>query len=91
MVHERSDPRPLTGSKANAGSGLWQPFPRAQLELGREGERVDLALVLGHDLMGASGFTAALWADYGSALVDWRAREGLKLNTISIRSRDMPR
>jgi len=61
------------------GAGVWRPYPRAQLELGREGERVDLALVLGHDLMGASGFTAALWADYGSALVDWRALERLKL------------
>lgn len=67
------------GMFAPAGSPAWRPYPRAQLELGREGERVDLALVLGHDLMGASGFTAALWADYGSALVDWRAWERFKL------------
>jgi hypothetical protein len=67
------------GEFSEAGSGLWRAYPRAQLELGREGERVDLALVLGHDLMGASGFTAALWADYGSALIDWRALEALKL------------
>lgn len=61
------------------GSAVARPYPRAQLELGREGERVDLALVLGHDLMGASGFTAALWADYGSTVLDWRALESLKV------------
>jgi len=39
----------------------------------------DVGLALGHDLMGASGFTAALWADYGSAVVDWRVLQTLKL------------
>lgn len=67
------------GMFAQAGQAAWRPYPRAQLELGREGERVDLALVLGHDLMGASGFTAALWADYGSAVIDWRMFERFKL------------
>jgi opacity protein-like surface antigen len=54
-----------------------RPYPRVQLELGREGERLDLAVVLGHDLMGASGFTTALWADYGSTVLEWRALESL--------------
>ncbi|HVE85133.1 MAG TPA: hypothetical protein VND93_19915, partial [Myxococcales bacterium] len=79
----------LTHLAVRAGAGLYQgqgdlqgsPYPRAQLELGRDGERVDLMLVLGHDLMGASGFTAAIWADYGSALVDWRIAEPLKVYT----------
>ncbi len=70
-----------------AGAGAFQgaqglgprPYPRLHLEVGREGERVDVGLALGHDLMGASGFTAALWADYGSAVVDWRVLEPLKL------------
>jgi len=67
------------GTFTGQGTPAPRPYPRLQLELGRDGERVDLGLVLGHDLMGASGFTTALWADYGSALVDWRVLEPLKL------------
>jgi hypothetical protein len=70
-----------------AGPGLyrapgdrgWRPFPRATLEFGLDGDRVDLALAAGHDLVGASGFTSALWADHVSATADWRASAALRL------------
>ncbi len=40
-------------------------LPRVKLELLYEpGERFDMGFVAGHDLVGASGFTNALWADY---------------------------
>jgi hypothetical protein len=74
-----SAPGSAPGSTLGAAAAVAQPYPRARLELSREGERVDLALVLGHDLMGASGFTAALWADYGSVVLDWRVLEKLKV------------
>ncbi len=40
--------------------------PRANLELMRQVEHFEAALVLGHDLTGATGFTSALWADYAA-------------------------
>lgn len=43
-------------------------MPRVAVELAREGEYTDWAFVTGHDLVGASGFTTALWADYASLL-----------------------
>ncbi|MCP3059939.1 hypothetical protein LXT21_14235 [Myxococcus sp. K38C18041901] len=44
--------------------GGW--VPRVNLELAREGELFDLGVAVGHDLVGASGFANALWADYAS-------------------------
>ncbi|MBF5041100.1 hypothetical protein FGE12_01750 [Aggregicoccus sp. 17bor-14] len=41
-------------------------IPRVQLELTREVEHAALGLVVGHDLVGASGFDRTLWADYAS-------------------------
>ena len=55
-------------------------LPRLQLELARDGQRVDLALVAGHDLVGASGFAdAAQWADFASvvATYGWTSKLGL--------------
>jgi opacity protein-like surface antigen len=67
------------GSYMGRGMESARAYPRLHLELGREGERTNLALVLGHDLVGASGFTAALWADYASGVAEWRPFESLKL------------
>jgi hypothetical protein len=41
-------------------------IPRVQLELTREVEHAALGIVVGHDLVGASGFDRTLWADYAS-------------------------
>ncbi|NBD13530.1 hypothetical protein FOF48_26160 [Corallococcus sp. Z5C101001] len=46
--------------------GGW--LPRVSLELMREGERTDLGFATGHDLVGASGFSGAVWADYASLI-----------------------
>lgn len=43
-------------------------LPRVAVEIAREGPYTDVAFVLGHDLVGASGFTTALWADYASLI-----------------------
>jgi opacity protein-like surface antigen len=50
--------------------GGWAP--RVKLELAREGEAFDVAVGVGHDLVGASGFSSALWADYASAVLAHR-------------------
>lgn len=47
-------------------------LPRVAVELAREGEYTDVAFVAGHDLVGASGFTNAVWADYASLLATRR-------------------
>ncbi|MCE9673729.1 hypothetical protein LY474_38600 [Myxococcus stipitatus] len=44
--------------------GGW--VPRVNVELAREGELFDLGIAVGHDLVGASGFANALWADYAT-------------------------
>jgi hypothetical protein len=49
------------------GQSGW--LPRAALGLERDGELFDLGVSVGHDLVGASGFTNALWADYASVMV----------------------
>lgn len=56
--------------------------PMVNLELQRQGEVLDVGLVAGHDLVGASGFTSALWADYASALVTWRLSNRLRLYAL---------
>lgn len=43
-------------------------LPRYAVELERDGEMLDLGLIAGHDLVGASGFTNALWADFASVV-----------------------
>ena len=58
-------------------SGL---LPRASVELAREGQRLDLALLLGHDLVGASGSTEpSLWADFASAVFSRQFARRFKL------------
>ncbi|MCP3103373.1 hypothetical protein LZ198_31270 [Myxococcus sp. K15C18031901] len=44
--------------------GGW--VPRVNVELARDGELFDLGIAVGHDLVGASGFANALWADYAT-------------------------
>jgi hypothetical protein len=61
----------LTG---RAGPALYQGpssgglLPRVNLELSREGHGLELGMVAGQDLVGASGYTSALWAQYASAV-----------------------
>jgi opacity protein-like surface antigen len=43
--------------------------PRVNLELQREGELLDVGVAVGHDLVGASGFANAVWADYASLIL----------------------
>lgn len=43
--------------------------PRVNLELQREGELLDVGVAVGHDLVGASGFANAVWADYASVVL----------------------
>jgi len=43
-------------------------MPKATLELARDGETLDVAVVVGHDLVGASGFSSAMWADFASLM-----------------------
>ncbi len=52
-------------------------LPRFTVELAREGELFDVGVSAGHDLVGASGFTHALWADYASASLARRFTERL--------------
>jgi hypothetical protein len=46
-------------------------LPKVTAEIGRDGEQFDLALVAGHDLVGASGFSSAVWADFASLLASY--------------------
>jgi hypothetical protein len=50
--------------------GGW--VPRVNLELQREGELLDVGVAVGHDLVGASGFTNAVWADYAGVVLTRR-------------------
>ncbi|NOJ97571.1 hypothetical protein HMI51_32100 [Corallococcus coralloides] len=57
---------PVRYLPADATRGGW--VPRVALELVREGERSDFGFAVGHDLVGASGFSGAVWADYASVM-----------------------
>ncbi len=52
---------PVSYVGADGTRGL---LPRVKLELMHEAGRFDMGFVAGHDLVGASGFSNALWADY---------------------------
>ncbi|HEX8438674.1 hypothetical protein [Archangium sp.] len=52
---------PVSYVGADGTRGL---LPRVKLEVLHEAGRFDMGFVAGHDLVGASGFTNALWADY---------------------------
>ena len=41
--------------------------------------RVDWILIAGHDLVGASGFSTAVWADFASVTISWQVLQKLRL------------
>lgn len=61
------------------GDGTRGLLPRVKLELAHEAGRFDLGLVAGHDLVGASGFTTALWADYAGMVFNHHFTPGFSL------------
>ncbi|RKG92770.1 hypothetical protein D7V97_40555 [Corallococcus sp. CA053C] len=61
---------PVRYLPSDASRGGW--LPRVSLELMREGERSEVAFAIGHDLVGASGFSGAVWADFASLMAAHR-------------------
>lgn len=61
---------PVRYLPSEASRGGW--MPRVSLELMREGERSEVGFAIGHDLVGASGFSGAVWADYASLMAAHR-------------------
>ncbi len=55
--------------------GVSSLMPRFAVEVAREGELFDVGLAAGHDLVGASGFTGTLWADYASLMFTRRINQ----------------
>ena len=54
--------------------------PRFELAVSqRITSRVDWIFLVGHDLVGASGFSTAVWADYASFTVSWQVLQKLRL------------
>lgn len=77
--------RPMTFT-ARAGPILYQQhggaqgvLPQVIFELGREADRFDLGFAVGNDLVGASGFGAALWAQFVSLSAGYRVSEPLRV------------
>lgn len=62
-----------------SGQGVQGVVPRLSLELVHEGP-LELALALGHDLVGASGVADAVWADWASVAVSRRLNSRLALH-----------
>jgi len=63
------------------GEAGW--LPRATVAVERDGELFDLGFSLGHDLVGASGFENALWADYASLALARRINHRLSVNAVA--------
>jgi hypothetical protein len=61
-----------TGPMAYVGQEGQGLVPRVALELAHESERFELGAVAGHDLVGASGFSNVVWADYAGLMVTGR-------------------
>jgi hypothetical protein len=61
----RGGPVSFTGEEGSGGI-----IPRVKLELLHEAGPFDMGFVAGHDLVGASGFTNALWADYAGLVLN---------------------
>ncbi len=54
--------------------------PRFQIDVAqRISKRLDWIFTVGHDLVGASGFSTAVWADYSSLTLSWQLLEKLRL------------
>jgi hypothetical protein len=63
------------------GESGW--LPRFAVGLERDGELFDVGLSAGHDLVGASGFTSALWADYASVVLARRFSDRLSVHAAA--------
>jgi hypothetical protein len=63
------------------GESGW--LPRFTVGLERDGEHFDLGVAVGHDLVGASGFTNALWADSASVVVGRHFNDRLSMNAAA--------
>jgi hypothetical protein len=81
---------PITTGRFRVGPGVYSQrgmptslYPRVVAEVGRDGQRFDLAVQAGHDLIGASGFTAALWADFASVVADYWLAAPLKVTVAA--------
>lgn len=53
--------------------------PRVHAEISRRGRRFEVGLQLGQDVIGASGFSSALWAQYGGLYTSWQLSAPLRL------------
>lgn len=74
----RGGPVYYTSHEGEAG---W--LPRVIAELEREGELFDLGAAVGHDLVGASGFEHALWADFAALTLARRITGRLSVNAAA--------
>jgi hypothetical protein len=63
------------------GETGWLPRLTAVLE--RDGALFDLGVAAGHDLVGASGFDHALWADFASMTIERRFNERLSVSAAA--------
>ena len=54
--------------------------PRFEIDVAQKiAKRLDWVFAVGHDLVGASGFNTAVWADYASMTLSWQVLEKLRL------------
>ena len=54
--------------------------PRSEIDVAQKiTKRLEWVFAVGHDLVGASGFNTAVWADYASATLSWQVLEKLRL------------
>ena len=54
--------------------------PRFEIDVAQKiAKRLDWVFAVGHDLVGASGFNTAVWADYASMTLSWQVIEKLRL------------
>ncbi|HZJ54745.1 MAG TPA: hypothetical protein VFD38_11450, partial [Myxococcaceae bacterium] len=54
--------------------------PRFEVDVGQKiTKRLEWVFAVGHDLVGASGFSTAVWADYSSLTLSWQVLEKLRL------------
>ena len=54
--------------------------PRFEIDVAqRISRRLEWVFAVGHDLVGASGFSTAVWADYSSLTLSWQVLEKLRL------------
>ena len=65
-------------------------LPRLTAELAQERETVNVGVVAGNDLVGASGFTDALWAQFASAFGNWHPVRALRLYGVASLYRNGP-